>query len=92
MSGPADQLPCVVEFARVTKRFNDLTVIRDVTFSVLAWVNVFRAESAAHGEWNPAGAQLIWGRALSALGVLVSMLLAVFFVCVILKLFPWQQN
>jgi NitT/TauT family transport system ATP-binding protein len=34
VSGPADQLPCVVEFARVTKRFNDLTVIRDVTFSV----------------------------------------------------------
>jgi NitT/TauT family transport system ATP-binding protein len=34
VSEPADQLPRVVEFDRVTKRFDDLTVIRDVTFSV----------------------------------------------------------
>ena len=34
MDQPAVDLPCVVEFHRVTKRFGSFTVIRDVTFSV----------------------------------------------------------
>ncbi|HWF19220.1 MAG TPA: hypothetical protein VG754_08130 [Verrucomicrobiae bacterium] len=60
------------------------------TFSLLAWMNVFHAQSAAHGEWNPAAAQLIWGRVFSAIGVLMSLVSAGFFFCFLLKLFPWQ--
>lgn len=62
-----------------------------LAFAVIAWANVFHALHAGDGEWNPAGAQLIWGRIMSALSVLISVLLAGFFVCFMLKLFPWQS-
>lgn len=62
-----------------------------LALAMIAWANVFQALHAADGEWNPAGAQLIWGRIISALSVLMSLLLAAFFVCFMLKMFPWQN-
>jgi ABC-type proline/glycine betaine transport system permease subunit len=63
-----------------------------VTFSVVAWSNLFQAKRAAHGEWNPAASQLLWGRILSALGLLISMVIACFYVGLLLGIFPWQDH
>lgn len=38
-----------------------------------------KARIISSGEWNPARPQLLWGRALSALGILCSLLLLFFF-------------
>jgi hypothetical protein len=55
-------------------------------FSSIAWKNVLEAHRASHGEWNPARAQLIWGRFFSASGILISLLLLFFFSCVLFGL------
>lgn len=65
--------------------------VASLTFSMIAWSNVFQAQSASHGEWNPAFAQLIWGRILSALGVLISVLFVILFVAAILGQL-WQPD
>lgn len=57
-----------------------------LALAFVSWTNLFQARNAAQGEWNPAAAQLLWGRILSALGVFISMLLLFFFVCAMLKL------
>ena len=56
-----------------------------ILFATVSWVNVMRAQKAQREEWNPAARQMLWGRVLSALGVLISLLLIGFFICV--KLF-----
>ena len=61
----------------------------------MAWLaasNHRRARAASKGRWNPAHGYLAWGRALSALGVFISLLVILFFVCVLTGIIPWRSG
>ena len=60
--------------------------------AVKAWADHRKARTASNGEWNPARPQLLWGRVLSGLGLLGSMLLLFFFAGVLMNLFVWQVD
>ena len=60
--------------------------------AVKASANHRMARVASSGGWNPARLQLLWGRVLSGLGILGSMLLLFFFFGVLTNLFTWQVD
>ena len=51
-----------------------------------------QARIAGSDEWNPARSQLLWGRVLSALGILCSLLLLFYFAGVQMKIFDSQPD
>lgn len=60
--------------------------LASIIFASLAWSHFHQARAASLGEWNPARKHLACGRIFSSIALLLSVLLALFFVCAILGL------
>jgi hypothetical protein len=72
--------------------FGGLIPVLGVPFIIQSFSCYRQARAISKGRWNPAQRHLAWGSVIASTGLLITLGLVIFFVCLFLKLFPWQYE